>query len=431
MGRSLAVLAMVGGLLIGCVTINVPGGSTPSLSPSLSPASATPTVAATPTPTPSPSPTQAATATPSAPPTSTPTGTPGPSPTAAATPAGVENYGATTPLINDSFGDPDSGWGIGTNDGGSVTYGDHTLEIAVTGEGAWERTQRLTGATSNAVSAEAHWTTTGEGMAGLLCAANADEYWGATQDPVGNYAFIKLDDQGATVLAQGHFDELKRSADGFSQFALDCAGTATGSFRMQVHPAGTNVGVQYFGAPGEGPAAFDRIGIYAQSAADSYNISADAVIAFGGTGDTSMTPDQVELMSHVPAEWQPKCFDSVATVNYVGVKADILCNFFGGERSDWAEYMSFRTQADMDASFNHLVEKWAVAESGKNCDAGAHQGGYTVNGGQPAGRLLCAPSITGTRFDWTDNAKLILSSLIDLEGSYPDMYQDWLIAGPN
>ena len=76
---------------------------------------------------------------------------------------------------------------------------------------------------------------------------------------------------------------------------------------------------------------------------------------------------------------------------------------------------------------------WASgqSQSGKNCDAGAHQGGYTVNGGQPAGRLLCAPSITGTRFDWTDNAKLILSSLIDLEGSYSDMYQDWLIAGPN
>ena len=84
----------------------------------------------------------------------------------------------------------------------------------------------------------------------------------------------------------------------------------------------------------------------------------------------------------------------------------------------------------MDASFDYLVSKWAVAESGHNCDTGPHQGGYTI-GGQPAGRILCAPSVTGTQLAWTDNNLLILSDLIDLEGSYPDMYEDWLIAGPN
>ena len=340
------------------------------------------------------------------------------------------NYGASTPLFNDSFLDPNSGWGTGTNEGGSVAYGDHALEIQVTGDGAWERTQRVTGSTSNAITAEAHWTGTGDGMVGLLCAASNDELWGATEDASGNYAFIKVGSQGATVLSQGQLDSLKSAADGFAQFGLDCAGTATGTFHMQLHAAGTNIGVEWFAAQGEGPATFDRVGIYAQSAADSYKVTVDAVLAFGGTGDTSMSAEAVELMTHIPTDWQPKCFESFASVFMVGVKADILCNFFGGERSDWAEYLSFGSQADMDASFDYLVNKWAVAESGHNCDTGPHQGGYTV-GGQPAGRILCAPSVTGTQLVWTDNGKLIMSDLIDLEGSYPDMYKDWLIAGPN
>src|SRR6478672_3741844 len=226
--RSLGVLAVVGGLLIGCVTITVPAGPTPTGS-----LVATPTAAVTPSavvsPKPSPSPTPTVTAMP------TPTATAGTPASPSSSPAGVENYGASTPLFNDGFDDPNSGWGTGTNEGGSVAYGDSTLEIAVTGSGAWERTQRVTGSTSNAVTAEAHWTGTGHGMVGLLCATSNDEMWGATEDAAGNYSFIKLDSQGATVLSMGHLDALKSAADGFAQFALDCAGTATGSFRMQLH----------------------------------------------------------------------------------------------------------------------------------------------------------------------------------------------------
>ncbi len=32
----------------------------------------------------------------------------------------------------------------------------------------------------------------------------------------------------------------------------------------------------------------------------------------------------------------------------------------------------------MDGYFQYLVDKYAVAESGQNCDAGAHQGTYTI-----------------------------------------------------
>lgn len=53
-------------------------------------------------------------------------------------------------------------------------------------------------------------------------------------------------------------------------------------------------------------------------------------------------------------------------------------------------------------------------------------------GGQPAGQLLCAPDpLGGTHLFWTHDDLLILSDLDDNEGSYPDMYSDWLVAGPD
>ena len=426
--RSLAVLGVVGGLVIACVTINVPAGQTPTASPTSRPPTATPTVtSAAATPSPSPAPT--APPTPTTPPTPIATQTLGTPPATGPSPSAVANYGATTPLFNDGFDDPQSGWGTGTTEGGSVAYNNGALDIHVTGDGGWEWTRRLAGSTSNAVNAESLWTRMGNGVVGLLCAASDDELWGAAEDAAGNYSFIKVGSGAATILSHGQLDSLKSAADGSSRFALDCAGTATGSFRMQLNAPGSNIGVQYVGAQGEGPANFDRIGIYAQSGADTYNVSVDSVLAFGGTGDTSMSADAVELMTHVPVLWRPNCFESVASVFLVGAKADILCQLDGG-KSDWAEYTSFGTQADMDASFTNVANKWAAQETGQNCDTGPHQGTYSIEG-QTAGRVLCAPSVTGTQFDWTTNDLLILSSLIDVEGSYPAMYQDWLDAGPN
>jgi hypothetical protein len=77
-----------------------------------------------------------------------------------------------------------------------------------------------------------------------------------------------------------------------------------------------------------------------------------------------------------------------------------------------------------------MVTRWAVPESGVNCDTGAHIGTYSI-GGETAGQVMCAPAITGTQFFWTDNNLLIISQLSDLEGSYADMYSDWLQAGPD
>jgi hypothetical protein len=186
------------------------------------------------------------------------------------------------------------------------------------------------------------------------------------------------------------------------------------------------------GVPGDGIlacyGASDQTMIVPDSQASGSTVSVDYVIAFGGTGDTSMSPAAKELLTHIPVVWQPNCFEGLISAFAVGAKADVLCQLSDG-RSDYADYTSFRTQADMDGYFQHIADKYAVPEQGQNCDTGPHQGTYTI-GGQPAGKLMCGPSETGTQFIWTTNDLLIFSQLIDVEGSYADMYTDWQSAGP-
>ena len=87
---------------------------------------------------------------------------------------------------------------------------------------------------------------------GLLCGDSGDVLWGGTANLAnGDYAFIKLEETGATILKEGRLDDLAIEPGEISRFALDCAGTNTGSFRMQLYPAGTNSGAHYDGAPGE------------------------------------------------------------------------------------------------------------------------------------------------------------------------------------
>jgi hypothetical protein len=417
-------------LVIGCVSIA-------PTAPTAQPTSPSPAIATLP---PLPAPSAAPTLAPTATAASTPTATPSPTstasvapvatpPSAQASPAGVENYGATTPLFDDTFDDTTSGWAVGTNDGGTVSYGDSALEIDTTSDGAWESTRRLTGTTSNAVQLETVYTPIGAGYVGLLCANSDDELWGAAANSDGQYSFIKLGPDGATVLQNGQMDSLKTATTGAARFAIDCAGTKTGSFHMQLFAPGTNEGVQYFAPVDEGPTSFDRVGIYAESTTEPFSLSVDYVLAFGGTGDTSMSSDAAELLTHVPTEWQRLCFESFASAFVVGARGDLLCQLSGG-KSDYAEYTSFDNQANMDASFQNMVTRWAVPESGVNCDTGAHIGTYSI-GGETAGQVMCAPAITGTQFFWTDNNLLIMSQLSDLEGSYADMYSDWLQAGPD
>jgi hypothetical protein len=185
----------------------------------------------------------------------------------------------------------------------------------------------------------------------------------------------------------------------------------------------------YEGASGEGPESFDRVGIYAESAEEGYSLLVDDLSAYGGTGNASMSVAATALLQHVPDDWQDVCFESPSSLFEDGADATLTC-LLTGDTSDFAEYTQFDSKAHMDAAYQNRVDSWATETNAQNCDTGPDEGAYNI-GGQPAGRILCAPQTTGTRLDWTHDELLILSTLTDFEGSYPDMYADWLVAGPD
>jgi hypothetical protein len=435
--RPVAVLGVMGALLVGCVSVNPGASSVASSVPSQgittpTPATAT-AIAATATPTTAATPTAAATVPPTNAPTAEPTSrateSSSPLPSAAASPAPVENYGATTPLFSDTFDDPNSGWSTGTNEGGTVAYVDSALQVDTTVQGAWLAPRRLTGSTDNVVHIEALFTPSAPGYQGLLCANADDELWGAVVNADGMYVFIKLGSTGATLLSDDQQEPFQMLPGATTRLSLDCAGTATGGFRMQLSSPGTNIGAQYMGASGEGPESFDRVGIYAESGAHPYTLRVDDLLVFGGTGDTSISPAAEALMQHVPADWQPLCFEGIPSFSDTGAQANITCQLDGG-KSDFAEYTVFDTKENMDAAYQTRVDAWVTDTDVQSCDTGPDEGTYPADG--PAvGRVLCAPQTTGTRLDWTLDLQLILSTLTDFEGSYADMYADWLVAGPN
>jgi hypothetical protein len=241
--------------------------------------------------------------------------------------------------------------------------------------------------------------------------------------------FIKLGSGGSTLLDSGQQDGFRVPTTGPSIIALDCAGTATGAFRMQLSFPTIGLATTYEVASGEGPENFDRVGIYAESAAEGYSLLVDDLSAYGGTGSTDMSPAAVALLQHVPSTWRDLCFESPSSIFEDGAEATLSC-LLTGNTSDFAEYTQFDTKEHMDAAYQTRVDAWATDTDVQNCDTGPDEGAYNI-GGQPAGRILCAPQTEGTRLDWTHDELLILSTLTDFEGSYADMYADWQDAGPD
>jgi hypothetical protein len=331
-------------------------------------------------------------------------------------------------IFEDSFDDPSSGWGVGTNAGGTVAYVDGTLEFATAAETNWMWSRRTGDEPWNVVRIEADLTPSGLGFGGLLCADSDDLLYGAIVDTLGTYAFISVGSAGSSLLASGDNAALALASGGTTRVALDCAGTATGSFRMQLSLVDAGIAVTYEGEVGEGDETFDRAGTYAESGVHPWTLRFDDLAFYGGTGALGNSPEAEALLLHVPAAWRETCFETSVNPFEAGQVAAVSCAI-EGDRSDVVDYVQFDTSTNMDAAYDTRVTNWGTA-TGANCETAPGEGIYTL-GGTPAGSLLCAASVVGTRLDWTHDELLILSTLTDFEGSYPDMWADWQVAGPD
>ncbi len=435
--RSALFVAAVAAVLVGCVSISNPI-VTPGLPtlPGRTQDVTTPAPTAAVTPTPAPSPTAEPTAEPTEEPTSEPTAETTDEPSAeptpegpAPTPAAIEDFGATELVFADDFSDDNSGWGVGPNAGGTIAYVTGALQFDTAAEQAFMWSRRATPELQNVLHIEADFTPSAPGYQGLLCADNDDTLWGAVAGADGTWVFIKLTADGSTILSSNQEAGFAIAPGATTRVGLDCEGTAAGGFRMQLSLPDLGAATIYEGAIDEGSAQFDRAGLYGESAAHPYSLRVDNLFVYGGTGETpTMSDEATALLEHVPAEWQPDCFESVGNPFDEGITAAVSCTL-DDDRSDVVDYLQFDSQASMETTYQQRVDIYSVESQG-SCQTGPNETSYSI-GGSPAGRILCAPSVIGARYDWTHDGLAILTTLTDFEGSYEDLYQDWLVAGPN
>jgi hypothetical protein len=196
------------------------------------------------------------------------------------------DFGASTLLFSDAFDDPLSGWGSGSTPGGEVQYSTSALELRPSGEGRpWVWSTRQLVDVQNVVHLEATLTPSVAGYQGLLCTNNDELTYGAAVNSEGRWAFITLATERTDLLTTQVDTAWLIAPNVPTRFALDCAGTATGAFRMQLSLPERGMGVMYEGGS-TGPDNFDRVGLFAEAGAPAYVLRVDDAAALGGTGTT-------------------------------------------------------------------------------------------------------------------------------------------------
>jgi hypothetical protein len=432
--------ALVSAVIVsGCV--NVAG---PSAEPSVT-AQATGTASSAPTATPTAAPTA----------TGAPTLTPAPTVTAVPTPEPTEDPGFDQRDVDflDDLSDPTGHcttepaqsppvypvdcWGVGANDGGSVAYVDGALSFETTGTGAWLYSRRLADTASATMRVIGDFNPTNDGHFGLVCASGdgADEgdgLFGAVVGTDGSWAFMTVGANGAEELFFDNSAGLDVLSGQSNLVALECTGTATGALRMTLW-VGESGPVATWTQP-SGPETFDRAGVYATAAGDGFGLEMDNVVVFGsGISDGSFSPEGEDLLAHVPADWQPSCYQGLRPP-YLAMTAEaVVTCFLSGSNADGAElaeYAAFATAADMEAAYQERIDSFGSGDSDGSCRDGSGEHPYNI-GGTESGRLLCVPQFAGIRFDWTDTRLNILSTLVDFDSDYNATVDDWIVGGPD
>jgi len=226
-------------------------------------------------------------------------------------------FGATEFLFTDDFSDTSSGWGLVTGEFGTVGYFDGVLEFQTTAAQSSVWSGRLLGDEWSVVRAEGAFVPSAAGYMGLLCAAGTDELFGGVVTTGGEWGFVQVTTAGASFLSRGVGVDWSVPAGLATSLALDCATDANGSMRMQLSLPEQALAATYEGT--DGPAAFDRVGVYAESASHPWSLSVDNVSAFGGLG----------LLGHVPEAWREACIESVPSAFESGSLASVSCPLSG------------------------------------------------------------------------------------------------------
>ena len=410
--------------LAGCVSTVAPT-TEPTASPTLGITTMAPTIEPTPSPT-------------AAPPTEAPaTAEPASSPTATSPVSPPASPGTDVQvLFSDDFSDlgglcagapagtPDC-WGVGSNVAGTISYSEGTLDFEIPQSEAWMWSRRTLDESWPLIAVEGVAVPQTDGLFGAMCGTTDDAFIGGVVSTNGSWVIFRLESNTVTVLSSDPNAGLSVPVGLSTNFAIGCRGTDIGPFEIQLALAGSTVATYQ----GEGFANFDRVGLYAEASSPSYMASFDNVVVYGGRPPAGgqMSPAGQALLEHVPEAWRATCQETPPSAFESGAQVGIVCEL-DEPGANIVEYIQFDSTPNMNTAYQQRVDNYAVDSTG-TCESGPNEAGYTI-GGIPVGRLLCAPQLSGIRFDWTDERLNILTTLTDFETSYPDTYTDWLEAGP-
>jgi hypothetical protein len=328
--------------------------------------------------------------------------------------------------------DPNSGWGIGSDTFYTIAYATDHLQIDITSSGSWVWSRRPSGATNDTMVAVGELTPTSDGLFGMLCDSGDQAMVGGVVGTDGSWKFVSVENNNLTVLKSGDPGTLTIPVGQSSVVAVECAGTSTGKLRLQMWLAGDGLVAMY--EQDQGPISFDAAGVYAEATSDAYSVALTHAVAFGvGTGDGQMSSDAQALLTHIPSDWQSTCFESPVPPVYGGFAQTLATCFLGQPGhtgAEVAEYAQYDDVDHMNSAYQQRVSAFSIPSPADSCPNGVGEQGYSISGVH-TGRVLCALQTVGGRFDWTDERLNILSTLIDLDGSFSDLFTDWNVAGPN
>ena len=255
------------------------------------------------TPGPVASPSVAATTSSTTPPTAPSTATSGPAPSdtpvptqPGASPTFGADFGADTFLFSDPFSDTSGGWATPSyNQGTNITYDPGgTLKIDLLGaSAAYSASGAIDDQAWDVLRVQGTFLLEAgdtEGYFGLMCGTAADDLVaGVISNTERQNVFLRQTGLNTQVL------DLRPVtlpvADGSPvEIQLECAGTATGSLRMQLS-VGSTVIAAYQDV--DGPASFDRVGVFADAISETFVVHLDFVAVFGGV--SADLPPQASL----------------------------------------------------------------------------------------------------------------------------------------
>lgn len=348
-------------------------------------------------------------------------------------PLPITGLGATTLLAVDGFDDAGA-WRTGASPDGEVGVEEGALRLVAAGDATVVGSSRPIGADVPVVRIVADVAFAGgAGAVGLLCASGEGDDrtihgWASTD---GRWRLVRSAGGAERELAAGPLPTgVSLTGGGIVRLALECADTggADGE-RAAFWVDGTLVADRLTGVRA-GP--WGRVGI--EVAADEPPLLAFADEARTWTGAryeaVAMDPAVALLLTHVPDTWRATCIGA-GDDDRMGATAAVACSPAGS--ADRAVYRTYPDPAALDRAFDALLMVAGDVPRAGDCLSGPGQGTWSSGDGGE-GRIACWSDRDGPgvrTIAWTDPATAILALGTRTSGSWADLYDWYLGAGPD